>query len=41
MEEALKCESLSAVIAETPEISFTVSRRLQLAVEQNRVTSFI
>jgi protein ImuA len=41
MEEALKCEGLAAVIAETPELSFTASRRLQLAVEQSRVTGFI
>ena len=41
MEEALKCEGLAAVIAETPEISFTASRRFQLAVEQSRVTGFI
>lgn len=41
MEEALKCEGLSAVIAEIPDIDFTASRRLQLAVEQNRVTGFI
>lgn len=41
MEEALKCEGLAAVIAETSEISFTASRRLQLAVEQSRVTGFI
>ncbi len=41
MEEALKYEGLSAVIAETQEISFTVSRRLQLAVEQSGVTGFI
>ena len=41
MEESLKCEGLAAVIAETPEISFTASRRLQLAVEQSRVTGFI
>jgi len=41
MEEALKCEGLSAVIAELREISFTESRRLQLAVEQSRVTGFI
>jgi protein ImuA len=40
-EEALKCEGLSAVIAELREISFTESRRLQLAVEQSRVTGFI
>jgi protein ImuA len=41
MEEALKCEGLAAVIAEMREISFTQSRRLQLAVEQSRVTGFI
>jgi len=41
MEEALKCESLAAVIAEVREINFTQSRRLQLAVEQSRVTGFI
>lgn len=41
MEEALKCEGIAAVIADTPEISFTASRRFQLAVEQSRVTGFI
>jgi len=41
MEEALKCEGLAAVVGEMPEISFTSSRRLQLAVEQSRVTGFI
>lgn len=41
MEEALKCESLAAVIGEIKELSFTASRRLQLAVEQSRVTGFI
>ncbi|HVY73801.1 MAG TPA: hypothetical protein VG890_03170 [Puia sp.] len=41
MEEALRCPALSAVVAEIPEISFTNSRRLQLAVEQSRVTGFI
>ncbi|HEX8357081.1 MAG TPA: Error-prone repair protein ImuA [Segetibacter sp.] len=41
MEECLKCEGLAAVIAETQEISFTASRRFQLAVEQSRVTGFI
>ena len=40
-EEALKCEGLSAVIAELPAISFSQSRRLQLAVEESRVTGFI
>lgn len=40
-EEALKCDGLAAVVGEIPEISFTASRRLQLAVEQSRVTGFI
>jgi len=41
MEESLKCNGLAAVIGEMPELSFTASRRLQLAVEQSRVTGFI
>jgi protein ImuA len=41
MEEALKCESLGAVVGEITEIGFTDSRRLQLAVEQSRVTGFL
>lgn len=41
MEEALKCEGLAAVVGEMKEIGFTASRRLQLAVEQSRVTGFI
>jgi protein ImuA len=41
MEEALKCEGLAAVVCEIPYINFTASRRLQLAVEQSRVTGFI
>jgi len=41
MEEALKCNRLTAVIGELREINFTESRRLQLAVEQSRVTGFI
>jgi len=40
-EEALKCPGLSVVIAEVAEISFTASRRFQLAVEQSGVTGFI
>lgn len=40
-EEALKCEGLGAVVAELREISFTQSRRLQLAVEKSKVTGFI
>lgn len=41
MEEALKCDGLAAVMAELPELDFTSSRRLQLAVEQSGVTGFI
>ncbi len=41
MEEALKCASLSAVIGEMTELSFTHSRRFQLAVEQSKTTGFI
>lgn len=41
MEEALKCKGLSAVIGELPELSFTTSRRFQLAVEQSQVTGFV
>lgn len=40
-EEALKCQGLAAVVAELKDISFTQSRRLQLAVEHSRVTGFI
>lgn len=41
LEEALKCGALSAVVGELSELSFTESRRLQLAVEQSRVTGLI
>ncbi|MEJ8843719.1 Error-prone repair protein ImuA [Lacibacter sp. H375] len=41
MEEALKCNGLSAVVCELQELSFTSSRRFQLAVEQSLVTGFI
>lgn len=41
IEETLKCEGLTAVIADIREISFTNSRRLQLAVEQSGVTGFL
>ena len=41
IEEALKCDSLSVVVGELTELSFTETRRLQLAVEQSRVTGFI
>ena len=41
LEEALKCTSLAAVVAEISELSFIASRRLQLAVEQSQVTGFL
>lgn len=41
IEEALKCDALSLVVGELGELSFTESRRLQLAVEHSRVTGFI
>jgi protein ImuA len=41
MEEALKCGTLTTVIGEVNELSFTESRRLQLAVEQTQVTGFV
>lgn len=41
LEEALKCGALTAVVGEIHELSFTASRRLQLAVEQSQVTGFI
>lgn len=41
IEEALKCKSLAGVVGELPELSFTESRRFQLAVEKSRVTGFI
>lgn len=40
-EEALRCEGLSAVIADISELSFKQSRRLQLATEQSNVTGFV
>ena len=40
-EEAMKCEALTAVVGEIKEMSFTVSRRFQLAVERSGVTGFI
>ena len=41
MEEALKCEGLASVIGEIKDLNFTNSRRLQLAVENSKVTGFI
>lgn len=41
MEQGLKCKALAAVVAELRDISFAESRRLQLAVEESRVTGFL
>jgi protein ImuA len=41
MEEALKCTGLRAVVCELRDMDFKQSRRLQLAVEQSRVTGFV
>lgn len=41
MEEALKCNVLTAVVGEIKDLDFTASRRLQLAVEQSKVTGFV
>ncbi|WP_207632776.1 ImuA family protein [Foetidibacter luteolus] len=41
MEEALKCNRLTTVIAEVKDVDFKMSRRFQLATEKSRVTGFI
>lgn len=41
LDEALKCGALTAVVGELPTITFTQSRRLQLAVEESQVTGFL
>lgn len=41
MDEALKCGALNAVVGEVSDLSFTASRRLQLAVEESRVTGLV
>ncbi|WP_215232243.1 ImuA family protein [Dyadobacter linearis] len=41
IEESLKCKAVAAVVGEIKEITLTESRRLQLAVEQSRVTGLI
>jgi protein ImuA len=41
IEEALKTDSVCTVVGEINEISFIESRRLQLAVEQSKVTGFL
>lgn len=40
-EEALKCSALAAVVVDIRELTLTASRRLQLAVEQSRVTGLL
>jgi len=40
-EESLKCGAVTGVVGEIQDLSFTASRRLQLAVEQSQVTGFI
>jgi protein ImuA len=41
IEEALKSDGVASVVGEINEISFIESRRLQLAVEQSKVTGFL
>lgn len=41
IEESLKCNGLSVVIAEINGFNFTHSRRFQLAVEESNVTGFL
>lgn len=41
VEEALKCTSLTAVVSEIKDISFTASRRFQLAIEKSGVGCFL
>lgn len=41
VDEALRCSAISAVVGELKELTFSESRRLQLAVERSGVTGFI
>lgn len=41
VEEALKCDGLTAVIADIPDLTLTECRRLQLAVEHSKATGFL
>lgn len=41
VEEALRCSALVAVIGELKELNFAQSRRLQLTIEESKVTGFI
>jgi protein ImuA len=40
-EEALQCKGIAAVVAEVPDISYVNSLRLQLSIEESRVTGFL
>jgi protein ImuA len=40
-EEALQCKGIAAVVAEVPDIAYMHSLRLQLAIEESRVTGFL
>ncbi|MCD6020029.1 MAG: Error-prone repair protein ImuA [Bacteroidetes bacterium] len=41
IEEAMKCDALTAVVGEIDELSFNDSRRLQLVAEKSKVTGFL
>lgn len=41
MEACLQTDGLAAVVCELPDLNFTISRRLQLAVEKSGVTGFV
>lgn len=41
VEEGLKCSALVAVVGELRELTFAQSRRLQLTIEESKVTGFI
>jgi len=41
VDESLRCDRFIAVVAEIPDLSSFQSRRLQLVVEQSRVTGFL
>ena len=40
-EEALRCKGLASVIAEIPDITYTASLRLHLAIDESRVTGML
>lgn len=41
IDESLKCGALAAIVGEVKDLSFTTSRRFQLAVENSKVTGFL